>query len=142
MEYFLDIGKDVPKDILINHLNAVNSQGITDVNLRCRSYGVKRVLPKYKLYPGERVFLVASIAALTGTTVALFRAMEQLSKPVLYRFLKTFEKYDNIFIGDPVGYYEARLKRLDLIPPRALMAELADALDLGSNGRPCGFESH
>lgn len=26
--------------------------------------------------------------------------------------------------------------------PRALMAELADALDLGSNGRPCGFESH
>lgn len=29
------------------------------------------------LYPGERVFLVASIAALTGTTVALFRAMEQ-----------------------------------------------------------------
>ena len=25
---------------------------------------------------------------------------------------------------------------------RALMAELADALDLGSNGRPCGFESH
>lgn len=26
--------------------------------------------------------------------------------------------------------------------PRALMAELADALDLGSKGRPCGFESH
>ena len=22
------------------------------------------------------------------------------------------------------------------------MAELADALDLGSSGRPCGFESH
>lgn len=41
-----------------------------------------------------------------------------------------------------MGYYEARLKRLDLIPPRALMAKLADALDLGSNGRPCGFESH
>ena len=26
--------------------------------------------------------------------------------------------------------------------PYAGMAELADALDLGSSGQPCGFESH
>lgn len=112
-EHFIDIGKDIPKDILINHLNVVNNQGITDINLRYRSYIIKgKVLPVYKLCSGERVFLVASIAALTGTKVALFRALEQLSKPVLDRFLKTFEEYDNIFIGDPAGYYEARLKRM------------------------------
>ena len=30
-----------------------------------------------------------------------------------------------------------------LLPPQyAGMAELADALDLGSSGQPCGFESH
>lgn len=108
LEHFIDIGKDIPKDILLKHLNAVNDQGIVDIKLGYRTYVISgKVLPVYRLSSGERVFLVASIAALTGTKVAIARALEQLSKPVLDRFMETFSEYDNIFIIDPVGYYKA-----------------------------------
>lgn len=113
LEHFIDIGKSVPKNYLIDCLNAVNNQGITDIDLVIRTYRKSSItLPIYKLSTGERVFLVASIASFLGIDIYYGRVMEQLSKPVVDRFLITFKDSDHIIIHDSVGYFKAREERL------------------------------
>lgn len=109
LEHFIDIGKDVPKIVLLKHLNAVNNQGITDIDLVTRTYKKGSVtLPIYKLSTGERIFLVASIATYLSTSVFYGRVMDQLSKPVIDRFLETFSDSNYVIIQDSVGYFKAR----------------------------------
>lgn len=108
-ETIVNIGANVDRNTLVMFLNAVNNQGITDMNLTNRTYTKEgRVLPIYSMCTGERVFLIATICAYTGRTLLLMRVMEQLSKDVLNTFLKVFTPYNCIAIYDSVGYYEAR----------------------------------
>lgn len=54
LEHFIDIGKSVPKNYLVERLNAVNKQGITDIDLNTRTYKKGSItLPIYKLSTGE-----------------------------------------------------------------------------------------
>lgn len=53
LEHFIDIGKSVPKNYLVERLNAVNKQGITDIDLNTRTYKKGSItLPIYKLSTG------------------------------------------------------------------------------------------
>lgn len=70
LEHFIDVGKSVPKNYLVERLNAVNKQGITDIDLNTRTYKKGSItLPIYKLSTGERVFLVAAIATFLGVHI-------------------------------------------------------------------------
>lgn len=40
--------------------------------------------------------------------------MEQLSKPVVDRFLLTFKNSEHVIIHDSVGYFKAREERLNV----------------------------
>lgn len=70
LEHFIGVGKSVPKNYLVERLNAVNKQGITDIDLNTRTYKKGSIiLPIYKLSTGERVFLVAAIATFLGVDI-------------------------------------------------------------------------
>lgn len=70
LEHFINVGKSVPKNYLVERLNAVNKQGITDIDLNTRTYKKGSItLPIYKLSTGERVFLVAAIATFLGVDI-------------------------------------------------------------------------
>lgn len=95
----------------------MNKQGITDIDLNTRTYKKGSiVLPIYKLSTGERVFLVAAIATFLGVDIYIYygRVMEQLSKPVVDRFLLTFKNSEHVIIHDSVGYFKAREERLNV----------------------------
>lgn len=99
----------------MERLNAVNKQGITDIDLNTRTYKKGSIiLPIYKLSTGERVFLVAAIATFLGVDIYYGRVMEQLSKPVVDRFLLTFKNSEHVIIHDSVGYFKAREERLNV----------------------------
>lgn len=44
LEHFIDVGKSVPKNYLVERLNAVNKQGITDIDLNTRTYKKGNIL--------------------------------------------------------------------------------------------------
>lgn len=109
LEALFNVGANVDSKTLVMFLNAINNQGITDVNLVNRTYTKEgKVLSIYNMCTGERVFLAAAICAYTNRTLLLTRVVEQLSKDVLNTFLKVFAPYDCVAIYDSVGYYEAR----------------------------------
>lgn len=93
------LGKDVESSRLCDVLNSINNQGITEVDIKHRTYTIHgEVLSLSCLSTSEQLFLLTALAAETGTPLVVYRYDRQLSTRVLKKYITMFRNTNNIIL--------------------------------------------
>lgn len=93
---------------IVELLNKINNQGITKFNIESLTYERKgRTLSLHELSSGEWIFIVAWLANITKTNIALGVCVQHLGPNIMDTFLQLNHNnsYLTIFTGNKIELY-------------------------------------